>query len=194
MREYIGNHSEGDRLVVKEQLNASNLLMGGVLKRCVHGYPEIILLLPEEHCSVSTRDREEGKYLYRSYSNFLWLTCPHLNDAIHDIESKRTINSISDFIQGDKKLSSLMSRAQASYYFYRKRICQQYADMCGQPEDAVCMNNTGIGGIRNTEFLKCLHHHYAHYYLCRSNIAGRITDGMVSENRYCRDVRCQNYG
>ncbi len=193
MREFIGNHSEKDREVVKKQLDTEDLVMGGVLKRCVYGYPEIILLLPVEQCDPHHHGTEKSRDLYRSFSNFLWLTCPYLNKKIHELESQGLVNKISDYIQDDNKMRYLMNKAHASYYFYRKRICQQYADMCGHPEDAVCMNNTGIGGIHNTDFLKCLHHHYGHYHLCSSNVAGKITDEMVSDDRYCKDEMCQYY-
>jgi uncharacterized protein len=181
--------TQSDVDIIGKQLKSETVCMAALIERCPHGYPSIILLKPHDPESGGDTD---GKSL-RMFANLVWLTCPYLNKKIHDLESNGYIGKISAFINRDKSLQAQMKDAHAEYHFLRKYVCRRYLDGAdGKLSDDEAVVNTGIGGIRNLEHLKCLHLHYAHFRLCAKNIAGRIVCDLLEGVTACSEVDCKN--
>lgn len=192
MNEAIADNSDNDIEIIKHQLKTDNVSIAEVVSRCDYGYPTVIIMDPTNNSYNSTYDGKLKEADYGALSNVIWLTCPFLNERIHDLESQGYIKKINDFINEDKSLESMMFNAHANYYYLRKRIHRKYI---GNP----AINNknseimkTGIGGLKNIEHIKCLHMHYAHYSLCSSNVAGRIVCSLLEGKTVCSEVMCAN--
>ena len=169
-----------DLPVLRTQLDSSDINVAGVLVRCTHGYPVVVLLDP----LVQQEQKDKSPINFMAISTLLWLTCPYLNERIHELESRGCVDRIEKFIRSDRTVSSLMMHAHASFYFLRKRVYCRYAGGLSSLEENRRVLCTGIGGIRDMENIRCLHMHYAHYLLYPENPAGRVT-GLLLEGKTC---------
>jgi len=168
--------------VIKWQIKSENIFMIGVVDRCEYGYPRVILLNPK---------MENDEINYQAISNILWLTCPYLNEKIHELENAGYIEKITEFINSDISLTAKMNNAQANSYYLRKHIVQKYFS-AGISEDKLSKFNTGIGGVRNGAMLKCLHAHFCNFIICNDNIAGIITIHLLNFKINCDEAICKN--
>jgi hypothetical protein len=123
----------------------------------------------------------------------MWLTCPYLNEKIHELEDKGFIEKIAAFIQGDIAFAAMMLSAHAQFYFLRKSL---HALSSGASDlmDDMKLFDSGIGGTRDISTLKCLHAHFCHYRVCEDNLAGRITSALLDHKINCDEVRCRHAG
>lgn len=187
MKIFFSEVFDRDIEVIRWQIKAENVTPSGIVERCEHGYPAIILLNP---APKNTGERDDT--FYKNISNLLWLTCPYLNEKIHGFENAGYIERIQNFINNDRLLLGMMENAHADYFFFRKNIYHHFfGDSCEMDEDSRIFNK-GIGGIWNTDNLKCLHQHYSHYRLCEQNIAGRIVYHMLNGQTFCSGVNCND--
>ena len=187
MMNSIGDYLPDDISIVKRQLQVNNVSIAGIVERCPHGFPAVIIINP----AVSIGKGDIGEANYSMLSNILWLTCPYVNKQIHDLESKGYVRKMGDFISNDRALSLLMNNAHAHYHFLRKNIFTRFFNS-GEtvPKNVSDIFQTGIGGIKNSEYLKCLHVHYAHYKLCPDNVAGKIVCHLLEGKTVCSEVLC----
>jgi hypothetical protein len=178
-------HNKNDIHVIKWQLNSSEAFPGGIVERCDFGYPRIILLSPECESETSCEIRLE------SITNLIWLTCPYLNERIHSLESDRNIPKIANFINQDSYLFSVMQNAHSHFYFLRKYVYGKFLNfpIPGEWRD---LFETGIGGVRCTSYIKCLHLHFSHFRLCNYNVVGLITFYLLNRKMNCDGEMCKN--
>jgi hypothetical protein len=178
---------EMDSLVVKGLLGGREVFMAGVARRCPHGYPSVIVLSPG-----SANEEDEMELNFTSIATPLWLTCPHLNDRIHRLESLGYIKKIETLFREDEDFAEKMKLAHIQYAFFRKNMYKQYF------VDPVTFDNlngvlgTGIGGIRDIETVKCLHLHVAHYYLYEENVVGKAALSLLEEDTFCGKETCKH--
>lgn len=173
-----------DECTIKWQLHTDDVYCGAIVCRCSYGFPKIILLDP-----VTDHANFNKTLNYESISNILWLTCPFLNKQIHELENSGAIEKIQKYINSERPLREEMSDAHAHYYYLRKRV---YNAFFGEiyPEEQIKVFNTGIGGIRDTDSVKCLHIHFCHYHLCNENLVGLITTEMLKGSIECEKGDC----
>ena len=177
------NYTGSDVGVLKWQLGSKEVRVCSILERCLHGFPRIILLSPVK--SGLSGD----KLQHESLSNILWLTCPYLNDKIHNIENLGYISRISRFVSNNQQLKERMSAAHSHFYYLRKRLYRDFfKDL--YPEKLIGLFNTGVGGVKDSSSLKCLHMHFSHYRINENNIAGYITQQVLANKLDCRDKQC----
>jgi hypothetical protein len=177
------NFTDSDICVLKWQLRSNEARVCSIVERCYHGFPRIIMLSPVKS------DSTEKQINHESLSNVLWLTCPYLNEKIHNIEDMGYITKISGIIADYQALKEKMAVAHSHFYYLRKRLYRDfYKDL--YPEKMIGLFNTGIGGVRDTSSLKCLHMHFSHYRINENNIAGYITQQVLSNTIDCRDKKC----
>ncbi len=178
-------YTDKDIRVVRWQLGTGDVNMGGVLDRCAYGYPRIMLLNP--------RIEAEGKKKvnYEAISNLLWLTCPYLNEKIHQLEDRGYIEKITGLITSDIDFRARMSNAHAHFYFLRKTVYISNFKK-EEPVNNLKLFNTGIAGIRDTGSLKCLHAQFCHYRICDENLAGYVVTRLLKNKINCDEVRCRN--
>lgn len=179
------NFSERDIDIVKWQLSAVEISACSIAERCEYGFPRIIVLSP------LVTDGRGDQYNYEALSNLVWLTCPFLNDRIHEFEDRGYIGRISGFIDSQQMLKERMATAHSHFYYLRKKL---YRDFFGDlyPERLITLFNSGVGGIRDGSSLKCLHMNFAHYRMNDSNVAGYIMQKLLKNNINCDNRACSN--
>lgn len=177
---HISTLTERDKQVLRWQLKGTTDAVAGIFEKCNFGFPQVVLLSPEVCGAVD----------YQSLSNIIWLTCPYLNDAIHELENKGYIAKIEKFINTDEVLKREMLKAHAHFYFFRKSVYEKYINKEIEDEYLNVLKR-GIGGLQEPIHLKCLHLHYAHYRICDSNIAGRIVYHLLQQKVNCDDAICR---
>jgi hypothetical protein len=177
------NYTETDLITIERQIKSNNLFIRAIVERCKYGYPKIVLLDP------SLQEGSPVMLNYQSLSNLMWLTCPYLNNEIHELENEGYIKKISDFINNDNDFKALMKSAHANFYFLRNYIYWKYVKKTtdGKPMDIF---TKGIGGIRELDSLKCLHVHFCHYSIYKCNVAGHITYRLLDGKVECSDNSC----
>jgi hypothetical protein len=172
--------SEQDIETVKRQINTKRSDPYSVAVRCVYGYPTLIVQKLHHNNSI------DFEYL----SNPIWLTCPYLNNKIHELENDGFIKKISEFMHTDRLMKTHMHDAHAEFYFYRKKL---FAEQFGKayPEVLTKKFNLGIGGIKDIDNIKCLHLHFGHFLICKKNEVGYVTKHLLNNKIYCDDGRCR---
>ncbi|TAL39693.1 MAG: DUF501 domain-containing protein [Spirochaetes bacterium] len=176
-----------DERVIRWQLGRDDIFLGGVVERCDYGFPRIMLLNP------LPSDETRGGVRYEAVTNIIWLTCPFLNECIHELEQEGYIEKVSALIGGDLELRTKMEAAHARFYYLRKNFYKRYFGTAPE-EDRASVFNVGIAGIRDIGAIKCLHAHFAHFRICDDNVAGVITSRLLNDKINCDEVRCRNAG
>jgi uncharacterized protein len=171
---------KSDLKLIQNQLPAGKTRAFGVVHRCDHGVPSILLLHPLN---------KNGSINHTSIATPLWLSCPYLNKKIHKIEDSGYVSKISEFIRDDRILRANMNDAHANYYFIRKELFRLASDKSFQDADLTHFNK-GIGGSADLYYAKCLHLHYAHYFFCHLNIVGKIVGNLLENDFCCKNREC----
>jgi uncharacterized protein len=185
---YFDNYNAQDLDVIQKQLDSKEVFICGIYKKCRFGYPQIIFLNPGK------KNAGEEIINYEAISNIIWLTCPYLNNNIHELENSSYIKKIKTIIQNNTSFTNRMLRAHADYYYMRDFIFRKYVfSACSVEEQEAGLFRTGIGGMRELSAIKCLHLHYCHYNLCKDNIAGLITLRLLKNKTECNDSYCSCY-
>jgi len=172
-----------DHEVLKWQLNSNSIRLLKVLTRCRYGFPVTILLDPV---------KENDDIDYKSISNPLWLSCPFLNKKIHELESNSYIIEVKSFIDSDPQFVEIMRDAHVNYYFLRRSIFNlnhKLEESFGSYEKIL---NTGVGGTKDIEHIKCLHQHFGHFLICSDNLVGRIVYDLLDGKICCGEEMCKN--
>lgn len=180
---YVNNFTDEDLEIIRRQLNCSEVDLCAVIERCIYNYPQIILMNP-----ISRNEEGKSELNHQAASNLLWLTCPYLNDKIHEIENKGFISKISKLINNDTGFTNRMRYAHAHFYFLRHRVCYVSG---GFRNLDIELFGKGIGGIQDLNSLKCLHLHYSHYRICSNNIAGLIVCRLLDYKLQCDNCECR---
>jgi len=191
MDNFFRAFDESDIEVIKWQLNCKSLNnMAGIVYKCVHGYPAVIIFNPYDY------DEKTGikKINHMSVSNPLWLTCPYLNRRIHNLESEGFIKKISAFVSSDRMMMDTMKNAHAHYYYLRRKLYSKTFGEISSLDFNSRILHTGIGGISDINNLKCLHQHYSHFLVCSDNVAGRVVHNLLNGINYCRERLCDDAG
>ena len=182
----ISEPTDRDITILKWQLNTDNVFVSRIVERCEFGFPRIVLLRP------LTEDKDGNSSVeYTAVANPLWLTCPYLNDRIHELENQGYIQKISEFINNDLVLKRQMATAHAHFYYLRKKNYERFTNSSFPIEDYDLFNR-GIGGIEDTTSLKGLQVQFAHYRIFKDNIAGKITCNLLHNKVDCDEARCRN--
>ena len=188
MDQILTDFDQNDLNVIKWQLNTDSVNMTGIVRKCVYGYPAIILLNPVECIAPNGKK----KLNFMAISNPLWLTCPFLNKKIHEFESNGYIKKVTSLINSDRSLIELMKNAHANYYYLRRNLYSREFGEISSIEFNTKILNSGIGGIKEIDNIKCLHQHYSHFQICEDNVAGRIIHNLLNGINYCRERLCDD--
>lgn len=153
---------------------------------CRWGYPQVILNRP---VTASAADLEIFPTLY-------WLTCPYLCREVAVLESEGRIAQFEERLAQDEHFAQAMDQNHAAYARERlaliplevqKRLQQEY------PERYQVLAESGIGGIRNPQGVKCLHTHVADYLARGENPIGKETLEILAKPWFCPDAECRRY-
>ena len=172
------SYNDNDIKTIQYQLQKTTINIIGITKKCIHNKPMVILLKPIL----------ESNNFHTAVINPLWLSCPYLHKQIHTLESNGYIKKIEEFINSDKLLQKKMIAAHVNFYYFRKMICQKFLPDYYN----ISLLDSGIGGIKDLNFIKCLHLHVAHKSIFNNNVAGNITELLLDNNIYCKKGTCEN--
>ena len=186
MKHLFQEFNNVDVEVIKRQLGTDFISISGIVERCKWDCPTLILLYPVR----GEENKTERGLDYKSMSNLLWLTCPYINKKVHQLESQGYIKKIEKFILNDRGFASIMKYAHAHYFYFRKKVYRHFLGDVTSIDENSRVFDAGIGGIVDTDYLKCLHLHYAHYKICKDNFAGKVINYLLNGDIYCKESVC----
>lgn len=136
------------------------------VRTCAAGHPTVLRCYPAR----VVQERIEP------FPTLYWLACPHYARELARLEHKGDIDRLQRAIAGD---AALREAVHADHVAYREERWQLLRDDDRQrlaaEGRAAPLRETGIGGIRNFDAVKCLHLHYAHH-LARGSAIGRFIE------------------
>ena len=177
----IQRATDEDEKIVAEQLKSKSVNLYGVGARCKYGFPIV--------CVLNCFDKK-GRLDIGFLATPIWLTCPYLNEKIHNFETNGLISSITNTVNADKAMHRMMLDSHADYYFFRKELYRACAK-ASVLDDVIRFMDKGVGGIADEYGIKCLHLHYAHYLLYPTNVVGLMVSRLLKENVNCEHCICK---
>lgn len=168
--------SESDLKIIEEQLGRIPVGVKAVASYCKYGCPQVI--------------QNETFVDGTPFPTLFWLTCPVLVKAVSRIEGQGWSDIMRNKIREDADLKEKLLLAHDNYRRMRKESIEE--EVAGKEPaveepvakvETVCDHaifSTGIGGVRDTEGVKCLHAHYAHYLATGENPLGEMVDKMLA--------------
>ena len=169
MKEQVGGTagvSEEDLSMLQAQLGRRP---SGVLKveaYCPAGHPQVIRYYP---LSLS----QAGKVL-SPFPTLYWLTCRSLIRQVSEFESHGWIGKIEEIIRADPAFRTQYHDNHRQYRRERwKTLLPRHREVVVEKGWEKVYRETGIGGIRGRDFVKCLHLQFAHH-VGASNIVGKF--------------------
>jgi hypothetical protein len=109
-----------------------------------------------------------------------WLVSKSMKKSISHLEERGLIPEFERIIKNNFELLESIKSQHERYRDMRWNMLtiehQEYVKTNGWTEEF----QTGIGGIRNWDAVKCLHLHYAHYCHSRDNAIGQmVSDHLI---------------
>ncbi len=138
-----------DRVIIRKQLGRRGRSLLGVARRCVYGYPQVIVVYP----------LIDG----RPFPTIYWLSCPFLSRQIAHLEASGMIVQMEKRLRYDATLAARVVRAHHQYIRDRRVLLSNDDYRFLQREGMLpAFTQRGIGGIADFARVKCLHLHVAH--------------------------------
>ena len=152
-----------DRAIVAGQLGRTPRAFARVAVRCPYGLPAV----------TEQRPYDPGG---EPFPTTYYLTCPHLVAAIARVEAAGGVERWSRGVAEDAALSASLAAATEE----QGRIRRELAGAERGVDDGASLDS-GIGGSRTPEQLKCLHAHVAYALAQPGYELGERIFGEVSE-------------
>lgn len=175
--------SAADMETVIEQLGRRPRGFLGVARRCRYGFPQVIVNHP-----VFLEGEEP-----HVFPTLFWLTCPYLNRLVARLESSGHVARWQQCLQEDAQLAAAMQQAHEHYAQQRREVVPDAVQSClarSYAKHYRVLMESGVGGIRNQEGIKCLHTHLAHTLAGGPNPVGQWTAQQIPELDGCPTGRC----
>ena len=122
-----------------------------------------------------------------------WLSCPYLNYEVDRLEAESDlISKLGERLKFDQEFKKIMEAAHQKYAASRKNILssEQLQKAKNISEDLYkTLLESGVGGIRNKEGIKCLHTHLADFLVDKLNPAGEIVFKKIDWPESCKICR-----
>lgn len=149
--------------LIEKQIDRKPEGMREVSKICPFGYPAVIKVLPF--------------FNNRVFPTTYWLTCPYLNKNISRLEDSNWINKLQEKINNNDELKKQLERAHNNYAKQRmnmldKKTVKKIKEI--SYDIYFTLKNSGVGGIKDKNGIKCLHTHVADYLVNKLNPVGEI--------------------
>lgn len=173
-KKYEAGKSENELKIIEYQLGRMPVGVKSVASYCKYGCPQVI----------KNETFKEGT----PFPTLFWLTCPVLVKAISRIEGQGWSDIMRNRIKEDSDLREKLLSAHDSYRRMRKESTAEEPPANAETAYNHAVFRTGIGGVRDTEGVKCLHAHYAHYLATGENPLGEMVDKMLAD--YECERRC----
>lgn len=130
------------------------------------------------------------------FPTLYWLTCPYLRKEIALIEADGLIAEFEKEIQENGQFAAEVERNHEDYAARRLslipievqgRMKEEY------PDRYQVLAESGVGGIRNPEGVKCLHTHVADYLARGENVIGARVLKILDKPQFCPQGQCKEY-
>jgi hypothetical protein len=158
--------------IIKKQLGREPQNLLGVARTCPFDKPAILITNPYEEARI--------------FPTTYWLSCPYLVKKVSHIEDTGLIKELTTQLKKDKRFKSELEKAHKNYAKKRLSYLSADLDLDQFPDDIrKVLTNSGVGGIRNKEGIKCLHTHLADYMVNQKNPVGELVDEMVDWPQEC---------
>jgi len=119
-----------------------------------------------------------------------WLSCPYLNYKVDRLEAESDlISDLRNKLQSDQKFKNKMIEAHTKYAKQRQKLLseEQLNKAKDVSEDLYkTLMNSGVGGIREKEGIKCLHTHLADFLVNKFNPAGEMVFTKINWPDNCQ--------
>lgn len=119
-----------------------------------------------------------------------WLSCPYLNYEVDRLEAESDlISKLGERLKFDQEFKKIMEAAHQKYAASRKNILssEQLQKAKNISEDLYkTLLESGVGGIRDKEGIKCLHTHLADFLVDQSNPVGEIVFKKIDWPESCK--------
>ena len=158
----------------------------GVATTCEYGYPQVIVNRP---VSATPSSIEIFPTLY-------WLTCPYLRKEMALLEGEGLIAHFEKRIQEEPEFAALVEKNHESYAQHRlaliptvvqENLKEEY------PDRYRVLAETGVGGIRSLEGVKCFHTHVADYLAHGENPIGAAVMEIFDRPLACPTKQCEEF-
>lgn len=175
--------SEEDRKVVVQQLGREPRGVLGVATRCPYGFPQVIANRP---VTVEIED-------LTVFPTLFWLTCPYLKKVVAQLESEGWISKFMEELETDETFSQEMTAAHDFHAKLRRelvpdKVLENLSER--YPKRHRVLTESGVGGIRNYQGVKCLHTHLADYLVTKENPVGRKVLTLLGNDTTCSSGEC----
>lgn len=130
------------------------------------------------------------------FPTLYWLTCPYLRKEIALLEGEGLIAHFEERIQKEPDFASQVEQNHGDYAARRLsliplevqgRLQEEY------PDRYQVLAESGVGGIRNPEGVKCLHTHVADYLAHGENVIGAAVVKLLNKSLSCETGQCQEF-
>lgn len=118
-----------------------------------------------------------------------WLSCPYLNYEVSCLETESNlISELTQKLKTDQEFKKLMEKSHENYAKKRQKLLSKEKLLQAKriSEDLYfTLINSGVGGIKEKEGVKCLHTHLADYLVNGINPIGKIVFSDVEWPEKC---------
>lgn len=130
------------------------------------------------------------------FPTLYWLTCPNLRKEIALLEGEGLIAQFEELIQEDSDFAAAIKKNHEDYAKrrlslipseVRERLKEEY------PERYQVLAETGVGGIRSPNGVKCLHTHVADYLVHGENVIGAKVIERLKGSLTCISDQCGEF-
>ncbi|TDP88830.1 hypothetical protein C7957_13018 [Halanaerobium saccharolyticum] len=143
---------------------------------CPFGFPAVITVKPFTNNTAAP--------------TIYWLSCPYLNYEVDRLEAESNlISELGKKLKSDAEFKALMEVAHQRYAEKRKQLLSaaELQKAREVSEDLYRMLvESGVGGIREKEGIKCLHTHLADFLVEKSNPAGEVVFNKIDWPENCK--------
>jgi hypothetical protein len=177
-----------DEEVVARQIGRPPRGLRRVEARCVFGYPTVVSVAP----FVGRRGDGPGT---EPFPTLFWLTCPILVEQVSRLEAAGGVRAVEEEAGRDPTLAAGLARDHARCAGERWEAAGPAERARAEAEGtAGILRETGIGGVRDRAFVKCLHAQVA-FHLARGGAVGALLAARHGlEECATGSVRCDAYG
>lgn len=175
--------TEQDSKILCTQMGKAPKGVLGIACRCKYGYPQVIVNRP-------VRVEEEEVNVFPT---LFWLTCPYLKTEVSRLESMGLIGEYQEELENSPELAEEMERVHKGYAQVRLGLVPTKVQ--GKLKDVYpalykVLEETGVGGIRGNEGIKCLHTHLADYLIRKDNVIGQRVYDLLNGEMNCDSANC----
>ncbi|MFW6034691.1 MAG: DUF501 domain-containing protein [Halothermotrichaceae bacterium] len=159
-----------EKKIIDYQLGRKAENVCGVAKYCPFNKPAVLITHPYNDSNN------------KIYPTLYWLSCPYIVRAVSRLEDEGLVQEYTLILQEDEKFRGRLFNAHQNYA--QKRFAYLSEDNIEDletisPDLVNVIKESGVGGIREKEGIKCLHTHLADYLADGKNPVGRAVWSLL---------------